>query len=89
MNTTVGGVKWFHKPTSEEGDNAISGSIAAPFRSGEETFWKTDICDKLSHMPSAIIFNWQWGSRIRCPAGVVNFSLHHRVQNGFGAHPAS
>jgi hypothetical protein len=29
------------------------------------------------------------GSRIRFPAGAGNFSLHHRVQNGFGAHPAS
>jgi hypothetical protein len=30
------------------------------------------------------------GSRFRFPAGVGNFSLHHRcVQNGSGAHPAS
>jgi hypothetical protein len=29
------------------------------------------------------------GSRVRFPAGVGNFSLHHRVQNGSGAHPAS
>jgi hypothetical protein len=29
------------------------------------------------------------GSRVRFPAGVTNFSLHHRVQNGSGAHPAS
>jgi hypothetical protein len=28
-------------------------------------------------------------SRVRFPAGDVNFSLHHRVQNGSGAHPAS
>jgi hypothetical protein len=28
-------------------------------------------------------------SRVRFPAGVANFSLHHRVQNGSGAHPAS
>jgi hypothetical protein len=28
-------------------------------------------------------------SRVRFPAGAGNFSLHHRVQNGFGAHPAS
>jgi hypothetical protein len=28
-------------------------------------------------------------SRIRFPAGAGNFSLHHRVQNGSGAHPAS
>jgi hypothetical protein len=28
-------------------------------------------------------------SRIRFPVGAGNFSLHHRVQNGSGAHPAS
>jgi hypothetical protein len=28
-------------------------------------------------------------SRFRFPAGAGNFSLHHRVQNGFGAQPAS
>jgi hypothetical protein len=30
-----------------------------------------------------------WGSRFRVPAGAGNFSLHHRVQNGSVAHPAS
>jgi hypothetical protein len=29
------------------------------------------------------------GSRVRFPAGGGNFSLHHRVQNVSGAHPAS
>jgi hypothetical protein len=29
------------------------------------------------------------GSRVRFPAETGNFSLHHRVQNGSGAHPAS
>jgi hypothetical protein len=29
------------------------------------------------------------GSRVRFPAGAGNFSLHHRVHNGSGAHPAS
>jgi hypothetical protein len=29
------------------------------------------------------------GSRVRLPAGTGNFSLHHRVQNGSGAHSAS
>jgi hypothetical protein len=29
------------------------------------------------------------GSRVRFPAGAENFSLHHRVQNGSGAKPAS
>jgi hypothetical protein len=29
------------------------------------------------------------GSRVRFQAGAGNFSLHYRVQNGSGAHPAS
>jgi hypothetical protein len=29
------------------------------------------------------------GCRVRFPAGTGNFSLHHRVQDGSGAHPAS
>jgi hypothetical protein len=29
------------------------------------------------------------GSRVQFPEGTGNFSLHHRVQNGSGAHPAS
>jgi hypothetical protein len=29
------------------------------------------------------------GSRVRFPAGAVNFPLHHRVRNGSGTHPAS
>jgi hypothetical protein len=28
-------------------------------------------------------------SRVRFPAGAGNFSLHHRSQNGSGAHPIS
>jgi hypothetical protein len=28
-------------------------------------------------------------SRVRCPAEAGNLSLHHRVQNDSGAHPAS
>jgi hypothetical protein len=28
-------------------------------------------------------------SRVQFPAGAGNFSVHHRVQNGSGAHPAS
>jgi len=30
-----------------------------------------------------------WGSRVRFLAGAGNFSLHRRVQNGSGVHPAS
>jgi hypothetical protein len=29
------------------------------------------------------------GTRVRFPTGARNFSLHHRVQNGSVAHPAS
>jgi hypothetical protein len=29
------------------------------------------------------------GSMVRFPVGAGNFSLHHHVQNGSGAHPAS
>jgi hypothetical protein len=29
------------------------------------------------------------GPRVRLTAGAGNFSLHHRVQNGSGIHPAS
>jgi hypothetical protein len=29
------------------------------------------------------------GSRVRFPAGDGSFSLHHRVLNGSGSHPAS
>jgi hypothetical protein len=29
------------------------------------------------------------GSRVRVPPGAGNFSLHHRVQNGSGAHSTS
>jgi hypothetical protein len=29
------------------------------------------------------------GSGVRFPAGAGNFSLHHRVQHGSGANPAS
>jgi hypothetical protein len=40
-----------------------------------------------------IVFNLckcdDWGSRVWFPAGAGNFSLHHGVQNGSGAHPAS
>jgi hypothetical protein len=30
-----------------------------------------------------------WGLKVRFPAAAPNFSLHHRVQNGSGTHPAS
>jgi hypothetical protein len=30
-----------------------------------------------------------WGYKVQSPAGAGNFSLHHHVQNGSGAHPGS
>jgi len=30
-----------------------------------------------------------WGSTVQSPAGAGNFSSHHRLWNGSGAHPAS
>jgi hypothetical protein len=30
-----------------------------------------------------------WGSRVSFLAGARNFSLHHHIQNGSGAHPVS
>jgi hypothetical protein len=30
-----------------------------------------------------------WGSKVRFPAGAGNFILHHCIQNGSEAHPAS
>jgi hypothetical protein len=32
---------------------------------------------------------YDWDSRVRLPAGARNFYLHHRDQNGSGAHSAS
>jgi hypothetical protein len=49
--------------------------------------------DLLSRDSSVDIALGYWlddrGSRVRFPAGAGNFSLHHRVQNGSGVHPAS
>jgi hypothetical protein len=47
-----------------------------------------DLCDS----PVGIALGYgldDRGSRIRFPAGAGNFSLHHPVQNGSGAYPAS
>jgi hypothetical protein len=41
-----------------------------------------------THLPLAFVFSIR-GSRVRFPTEAVNFSLHHRVQNGPGSHPAS
>jgi hypothetical protein len=49
---------------------------------------------KLTHYVDSAILNTTYGlddrgTRVQFPAGAGNFSLHHRVQNGSGAHPAS
>jgi hypothetical protein len=38
---------------------------------------------------SILILSVNRGSRVRFPAGAGNFSLHHRIQNGSGAHRGS
>jgi hypothetical protein len=40
---------------------------------------------------SAVVYRWAmgWMIGVRVPAGAGNFSPHHRVQTGSGAHPAS
>jgi hypothetical protein len=43
----------------------------------------------LIHVTSRNIKLYDRGSRVRFPAGAGNFFLHHRVQNGSGADPAS
>jgi hypothetical protein len=42
--------------------------------------------------PVGIVLGYRldnWGSRVRFPVGAGNFSLHHCIQNGCGAHPVS
>jgi hypothetical protein len=36
-----------------------------------------------------VVVSFVIDSTVRFPAGAGNFSLHHRVQNGSGTHPAS
>jgi hypothetical protein len=56
------------------------------------TFIFLPLCDKSRDSSVGIALGYgpdDRGSRVRFPAGAGNFSLHHRVQNGSGAHPAS
>jgi hypothetical protein len=49
-------------------------------------------CKKSRHSSVGIALSYGLDDRIsrfRFPAGAGNFSLHHRVQNGSGAHPPS
>jgi hypothetical protein len=48
----------------------------------------------VKHRDNLLYLFWGYGldersSRVRFPAGAGNLSLHHRVQNGSGTHPAS
>jgi hypothetical protein len=48
--------------------------------------------NKIAYIFKGFIFRIQLddqGSGVRFPAGAGNFSFHHSVQNGSGAHPAS
>jgi hypothetical protein len=50
------------------------------------------VCVKSRHSSVGIALGYGLdyrGSSVRFPAGAENFPLHHRVQNGSGAHPAS
>jgi hypothetical protein len=65
-----------------------------------ETLFMSETCVKL--LPTTLKYEQSYknrnsfhtyglgdrGSRVRFPAGTENFSLHYRVQNGSGAHPA-
>jgi hypothetical protein len=53
-----------------------------------------NLCLSLMHYVKSIGIELGYGlddrdSRVRFTAGAGNFSLHHRVQNGSRAHPAS
>jgi hypothetical protein len=51
-------------------------------------FWVLGLCD--SSVGIALGYGLDdRGSRVRFQAWAGNFSLHHRVPNGSGAHPAS
>jgi hypothetical protein len=55
-------------------------------------FMVSTLCFTLLHSSVGIALGYgldDRGSRVRFPAGAGNFSLHHSVQNGPGAHPAS
>jgi hypothetical protein len=68
---------WFHHP-----NNAFE----------EQTLWSSSLFQKSRDSSVGIALGYgqdDRGSRVRFPAGAGNFSLHHRVQNGCGAHPSS
>jgi hypothetical protein len=53
-------------------------------------FTTTDVWSRDSSVGIALGYGLDdRGSKVRFPAWAGNFSLHHRVQNGSGTHPAS
>jgi hypothetical protein len=55
-------------------------------------YWRYEINMKSRDSSVGIALGYELddrGSRVRFPVGGGNFSLHHRVQIGSGAHPAS
>jgi hypothetical protein len=57
---------------------------------------KRPVCEAEHSLPSSAKFKNTWSAGVRAgwagvrvPAEAGNFSLHHRVQTGFGAHPTS
>jgi len=60
------------------------------FETNEMWHFKTYVVDPAKSCDSSVGIGLDdRGSRVRFPAGTGNFSLHHWVQNGSGAHPAS
>jgi hypothetical protein len=72
---------------------------AVSFTSGREFSWRRRLPKKKSNIhqtsrDSSVGIALDYGlddrgSRVRFPTGSGNFSLHHRVQNGSGTHPAT
>jgi hypothetical protein len=56
---------------------------------GRNVSWQLEACEGRGTYVSILNGLDDRGSRVQFLAGAGNFSLHHRVQNGSGAHPAS
>jgi hypothetical protein len=55
----------------------------------QDVKWNRDVVTRVFKLSRYSAGLRAGGSRVPFPAGAGNFSLHHRVQNGSGAHPAS
>jgi hypothetical protein len=79
----IGGLPWsFFLPTTQEGAKPIVNSLISYQNSTRQS----------RDSSVGIVLGYgldDRSSRVQFPAGAGNFSLHHRVQNGSGAHPAS